>query len=140
MTAMTNEPRDHSPRGTDHGYETRDANFTNLMKVAVGLLGLIAFGLIVSAGMLALSKQMTSRPGAPPETITSPAVLPPAPRVQPDPHADLMELRAAEDSVLSSYGWTNKDSGFVRVPIARAMELLLQRGVPARPAGPDSGK
>lgn len=137
---MANDPREHGPMSEGQGYETRDANFTNLMKVALALLGLIAFGLIVSAGMLELSKQMTSSPGATPETLTAPAALPPAPRVQPDPHAELMKLRAAEDSVLLSYGWTNKDSGIARVPIERAMDLLLRRGLPARPGESDSGK
>ena len=34
-------------------------------------------------------------------------------------------LRAHEDSVLTSYGWVNRQNGTVRIPIDRAMELVV---------------
>jgi hypothetical protein len=37
---------------------------------------------------------------------------------------------------LSSYGWVDREAGIVRIPIDRAMDLLAERGLPAR-AGPD---
>ena len=58
--------------------------------------------------------------------------LPPGPRLQTNPREDLRELRAAEDAVLNSYGWLDKDNGIVRIPIDRAMESTVQRGLPAR--------
>ncbi len=30
---------------------------------------------------------------------------------------------------LDAYGWTNREQGFARVPIDRAMELIVQRGL-----------
>jgi len=39
---------------------------------------------------------------------------------------DLRELRAREDGQLGSYGYVNKDVGVVRVPISRAMQLLVK--------------
>ena len=44
---------------------------------------------------------------------------------------DLHDLHAAEDAVLNSYGWVDRQAGIVRIPIARAMELLAQRGIAA---------
>jgi 5,10-methenyltetrahydromethanopterin hydrogenase len=38
---------------------------------------------------------------------------------------NLKELHAEENKVLNEYAWQNKDKGFVRVPTARAMELIL---------------
>src|SRR5437762_1164629 len=47
--------------------------------------------------------------------------------------ADLKQLRATEDAVLTTYGWIDRKNGIVRIPIDRAMDLLLQRGLPTRP-------
>jgi hypothetical protein len=53
--------------------------------------------------------------------------LPPEPRLQVSPRRDLQVMRAEEDSVLGSYGWIDRQAGIVRIPIARAMELLTQQ-------------
>jgi hypothetical protein len=37
----------------------------------------------------------------------------------------LAELRVADEETLQTYGWVNKEKGIVRVPIERAMELVL---------------
>jgi hypothetical protein len=59
--------------------------------------------------------------------------LPPLPRLQTNPRQDLRDLRAQEDVILSTYGWADKNTGAVRIPIDEAMKLTLQRGLPARP-------
>ena len=114
------------------GHETRDLHATNVLATGAGLFGVIAFALLLAWGAYALSRASSANPSAHPSTFTHPEVLPPEPRLQEDPHLDLMKLRAAEDSVLGSYGWVNKDSGIVRIPIARAMQLLVSRGLPLR--------
>jgi hypothetical protein len=48
------------------------------------------------------------------------------------------KLRAEEDAVLTSYAWVDKPGGFVRIPVDRAMELLVERGLP--PAKPMSAQ
>ena len=37
----------------------------------------------------------------------------------------LQEMRAADASALSSYGWQDQSKGIIRLPIARAMELTV---------------
>ena len=54
------------------------------------------------------------------------------PKLQVSPTLDLQTFRAHEDAELKSYGWVDKTSGIVRIPIARAMDLLLQKGLPVR--------
>jgi hypothetical protein len=66
--------------------------------------------------------------GAPP--------LPPAPRLQTQPREDLKKLHAEEQRRLESYGWVDATRGQVHIPIDRAMELLLQQGLPARQQAP----
>ena len=60
----------------------------------------------------------------------------PTPALQKQPFMDLYELRQGEADRLSSYGWVDKDGGVARIPIDRAMEVILQRGLPIRPDAP----
>ncbi|MDO8677325.1 MAG: hypothetical protein Q7R30_02005 [Acidobacteriota bacterium] len=64
--------------------------------------------------------------------------LPPVPNLQNQPFKDIYQLRNAEAEKLSTYGWVDKDGGIARIPIDRAMEVMLQRGFPARADGGDS--
>jgi hypothetical protein len=61
--------------------------------------------------------------------------LPPEPRLQVTPRQDLRDFRAREEELLNSYRWVDKNAGIVRIPIAEAMKLTVQRGLPARAAG-----
>jgi hypothetical protein len=45
------------------------------------------------------------------------------------PVIDLEEMRANEDRVLHSYGWVDRKSGIVHIPIEEAERLALQSGV-----------
>ncbi len=47
-------------------------------------------------------------------------------------------LRHSEAERLESYGWVDKEGGIARIPIERAMEVMLQRGFPARADGGDA--
>ena len=60
--------------------------------------------------------------------------LPPEPRLQTTPRTDLREFHAREEALLDSYQWADKAAGTVRIPIAEAMKLVVQRGLPAREA------
>ncbi len=60
----------------------------------------------------------------------------PTPRLETDDgNQDLADLHAREDLLLDNYS-TSQDlpAGTVRIPIERAMQLVLQRGLPAAPA------
>ena len=46
----------------------------------------------------------------------------------------LRQFRRHEDDVLHNYGWMDKNAGTIRIPIERAKELLLERGLPVRSA------
>ena len=58
--------------------------------------------------------------------------FPQTPRIEEHPAIELKELHSQEDRILSTYGWTDKKAGLVRIPIDRAMELQLERGFPMR--------
>jgi len=63
----------------------------------------------------------------------------PNPRLEEDERTQFNGIRTAEEKTLYSYGWVNEEQGVVRIPIERAMDLLVQRGLPVRPQGAAGG-
>ena len=58
--------------------------------------------------------------------------LPPAPRLQQSPANEIYEFRLLEEAELNGYAWQNREAGTVRIPIAEAMRLTVERGLPSR--------
>ena len=54
------------------------------------------------------------------------------PRLQVDEFADIKAYRAQQETLLTTYGWVDKGAGKVRIPVERAMERLLEKGLPVR--------
>ncbi len=114
----------------------RDVSIRGVLYFAFWLgVGLIASG----AAMLLLLRALEKKERAQDRTLSpmiaaSLARTPPEPRLEPYPLAPRAKLRAEEEEILTTYGWVDKDRGIARVPIDRAMELLVQRGLP--PAKP----
>jgi hypothetical protein len=42
-------------------------------------------------------------------------------------------MRAAEDVMLNSYRWIDREARIVGIPIDRAIEVLAEKGLPVRP-------
>jgi hypothetical protein len=61
--------------------------------------------------------------------IPAPSPLPEQPRLQVNPAEEFRKFKAEQDQVLHSYGWVSRDTGRVRIPIERAMDLVAERGV-----------
>jgi hypothetical protein len=127
----------HGAGGT--GHEERDVSFAPLVRGLIGLVALVVVSLVlvrVLFGYLAI-REAENSPRPNPLARSFGRQVPPEPRLQPDPLQDLRTLHAEEDAVLNSYGWVDRKAGIVRIPVQRALELLVQRGLPARqvPAG-----
>jgi len=111
-------------------HEPRDVDVISLALVAALFLicGLIVF--FVCAGLVhAFNDKDRTRPTELASTERSHAEFP-EPRLQIKSGVDLNTLRAEEERELSSYGWVNRSAGVVRIPIDRAMDLIMQRGLP----------
>jgi len=61
---------------------------------------------------------------------------PPAPRLQVYPVRHGQAFREAEAVRLNGYGWMARSTGAVHIPIERAMDLIVERGVGPLPAAP----
>jgi len=56
----------------------------------------------------------------------------PNPKLEEDERGQLNGIRLEEEKTLYSYGWVDEKAGTLRIPIDRAMDLLVQRGLPVR--------
>jgi hypothetical protein len=125
-----------NPGSKQHlGHETRDANVR-----ALAISGLILFGVLVlilfSMRWLFFYFAKTQTLGPPTTPYENARTLPPEPRLQAAPAQDLKAYLKEQQQLMNSYGWVDKKDGIVRIPIDRAMDLILQRGLPARTQAP----
>jgi len=73
-------------------------------------------------------------PEAHPRQVQPEAILKfPQPRLEQNERSELNNFRLNEEDELDSYGWVDQKSGIVRIPIARAMQLIVQQGLPTVP-------
>ena len=73
--------------------------------------------------------QTVSVPAAP---FARPRELPPSPRLQAQPHQELKDYCEAQVKELNTYGWIDQRLHVVRIPVDRAMDLVLKNGLPVR--------
>jgi hypothetical protein len=113
------------------------------------LVGLAVFGVVVYLAMYGLYNMLESsekahqpplRPMATPQadtraTTTEDTQSFPQPRLEENERTQIGPFIEEQDRKLATYDWVNKDKGTVRIPIDRAMELIVQRGLPVRPPG-----
>jgi hypothetical protein len=113
--------------------------------VVVGLFavlaGLAIFGAVVVAVVFfVLEKGATRRDTAAVAEAglerPAPDRLPPAPRLEIHTVGRFHTFRDAEVERLSTYGWMDRATGAVHLPIDRAMDLIIERGVGPLPPPP----
>jgi hypothetical protein len=157
----THEPVEHQNPGADSpGFETTDINvsgvvvFLAALGAFVGVFFIFCFGMgkvintaiIKNDGPSNKWNQIGVQPTGKREDLTSNAVMEqqqlqqmtqrfPTPRLQTDDgNQEIAEMHAREDLLLDNYTWVDRSSGKVRIPIARAMELIAKGGLPVAPA------
>jgi hypothetical protein len=125
--------------------EIDDVNVWAAVKFAIGLL---IIGIIAYIGLYGLQKHFEHERQAaegPPPLMARGAEdrLPPAPRLQMMPGSpsefrtpdyEMKVMLEDEEKTLKSYGWVDKGGGVVRIPIDEAMRLVVEKGLPTKPA------
>ena len=125
----------HNSPAASPGYETRDANVRGVFSFLVFLCALLVATALICWGLFRyLSKRdagpVTHSPFA--ETRQ----LPLGPMLLVNPREDWLKYHEQQEQSLETYSWENRDAGIVRVPIERAMELLVQKGLPVQSETP----
>ena len=117
--------------GPGKGHEARDVNARTLLLLGLALATVI--GLVLAISALFFGYLDRSVPSSEPRSpLLGVPDLPPLPRLQVEPHLELLQKRSKEDAILNSYGWVDRANGIVRIPIERAIDLTADRGFPVR--------
>jgi len=126
-----------TPHGsTPGGYEKSDLKPKPIVifGVILSLVTILAF--VATYGMIRLlgwwERPRLETPASPLATRT----VPPEPRLQVEAPKELKGLQKAEQEVLTTYAWVSKEAGIARIPIERAMQLVLERGLPVSKPAP----
>jgi hypothetical protein len=70
-----------------------------------------------------------------PPALTVPAsMVPPAPRLLPDPMRERNAVERAQTDRLESWGWVDRAHGIARIPVRRAMQLVAASASAEAPA------
>lgn len=136
-------PSDARPQGVippegGGGHRFADANIRGIVLATIALLAVMALVHLVLAWIYLLYRSQQRERDLPPPPMAQPAHPPPAPTLQVNPPGDMARLRQAQEALLHSYGWVDRGSGVVRIPIDQAMALAAQgrrAGAGERPAG-----
>ena len=111
------------------GYETEDVSASPIVWAGV----ILAVVIIVSvAAMTLMFGVLYQQREAAVNTVGPMADLqekPTGPILQVDPPRELTEARQADMAKAESYGWVNREIGTVRIPVKRAMALVVARGI-----------
>lgn len=115
----------HSEISTAIDYTENDLPLKGLFYWAVGLFA----GIGAVCSFVYYVYGMPKMHPDPELVLKRPMTFPP---LQPRPQDEMAAFKKAQLEALASYGWVNRPQGVVRIPIERAMNLVLDKGLPAR--------
>jgi hypothetical protein len=113
------------------GYETRDFNIRVVALFAVSLAILLAGSLVLMAWLLDIFEVTPEGYGPRGAPIAAIPPRPPGPRLQTSPRGDMQEMLRSANVLLQSYGWVDRMAGMARIPIDRAIQVVLEQGLPS---------
>jgi hypothetical protein len=116
----------HSPNGA--GHEQSEVS-VRLIVVSLGFLAVATF--LVFLLVIGIFRYFYASYSTEEATKRSQPVVPPQPRIEVAPYEQLQQLRIKEDHILNTYAYVDKQTGVVRVPINRAIDMLAAKGLPS---------
>jgi len=126
------DPRRDTTIDPKVSHELSDLRPDYIALFGIALTAVIVAATVVASLLIHFKAAEFSRQETPPPRLAQEREAIPGPRLQVGANKDLRQMRGGEDAVLNSYGWVDKDSNIVRIPIQRAMEILAKQGLPAR--------
>ena len=108
-------------------YERSDVTMQLVVSLAVGLATFV----VVTPLVLPLIFPQSLSHASP---TSRPALSSNAPPLDVAPRQTLQLTQQDDAQFEGRYGWTNRSRGTVRIPVDRAVEILLRRGLPGWPS------
>ena len=114
------------------GHEDAGVDARAMSGLALAVWALIGASLLAVLALIAFLSG-----GAAAVASKAPRAAPNAPILQSTPANDLAALRAQKRTLLDRYAWIDRDRGLVRIPIERAIDLIVASRGAAAPGQPD---
>ncbi|MEZ5366102.1 MAG: hypothetical protein R2748_28150 [Bryobacterales bacterium] len=115
-----------------HDHERTDAHVKPLVIFLIAMGVTIVGSFISMVGLFDFLSMRAQSMDRVPSSVKVADEVPSGPRLQVVPGLDLREIRAAEEDRLNGYGWVDEGGRVVHIPIEKAIDVLIERGVPAR--------
>ena len=143
---MSDEMMNHGHPGHEVEFEHEDLRTRGVFAFLIGLavVGVVIYFIIV--GMYSfLDKYERSQMSTASPLVTSKAAMSRvvtqedmdkafrdngAPMLETNERTQLRDFLMNQEDQLNSYGWVDQKSGIAHIPIERAMELIVQQGIP----------
>ncbi|MDZ4803639.1 MAG: hypothetical protein SGI90_02095 [Candidatus Eisenbacteria bacterium] len=117
------------------GHEVSEVHPKPIITFLVGIILFSALSFVIVVVLFKFLAGDASRKSARPSPMIAAGATrqAPEPRLQTDAWGDWDAYKMNQDRLLEHYSWVDKESLIVRLPIGRAMEIVLERGLPQRP-------
>jgi hypothetical protein len=108
-------------------YEHRDIRPRFVLWAVLTLLAGLVFIHLVVWGVFDFQRDIYRSRDVRRAQVNVPEAVPPAPRIEVNPTASWEQQRSEKRNELRTYGWVERDAGRARIPIERAIDLIVER-------------
>jgi hypothetical protein len=115
-----------------HDHERSDARVGPLAKFLIVMTAGVLFSFAFSVVLFEFFDQRVESKGPTASPVQVRDELAPEPRLQVVPGLDLRRQKALEEQRLTTYGWVEEENRIVRIPVDKAIDVLVENGLPAR--------
>ncbi|MGB7844295.1 MAG: hypothetical protein WBL63_01675 [Candidatus Acidiferrum sp.] len=127
------------PQHENVSFEERDVRSAVILKFLAYLGGAIVLSYLLTLGIYhSLAGFWSSKYVPPPPSRGAVgSTIPPEPRLQgvpghlSDPQQDLRDKVRADTEANKKLGWIDEQSGIAQIPVKDAMQLIVEKGLPA---------
>lgn len=121
------------------GHEVTDAQIRPVFIFLIALCALIIVSLVGMTFLFNYLEKIEAARDVPPSALADPDSLPPAPRLDATSRGQLDQVVSSSAKKLEGYNWIDQEGQVVQIPIERAIDLVLERGLPVRSSTNSTG-
>lgn len=140
--------KDGRPVHVDVSFETRDVRTSPILKflVYLGITIVVSYFLVLGIYRGLKSYWASTYQEPMPSRVEMGPTMPPEPRLQgmpghlTDPQQDLREKVKADTEANNQLGWIDEKAGIAQIPVKDAMQLIVEKGLPAATPPPAEKK
>ena len=117
-----------------------ELNIASVIWVTVGIAVVTVLGFLGAWWIyrMLITEDVATTPPPPPVVAAAgdERRLPQGPLLQASPEAEMIEMLAELDKRINGYGWVDEGQQIVHIPIEKAIDLVLETGLPEVTAAP----